>query len=304
MNKRIHFQRCVFCNCQFCISSEDDFIHKVQSILGCKILSCVLILSDLVRNLYHSFLQQKIVHFAILVREMTLTELSCPKNEWCQHLTIKIFLHTKLSCSYRECSSLMLSSVQSLTDVQHFATPWTAAHQTSLSITNSWALFKLMSIELVMPSKHLILCHPLLLLPSIFPSIRVFLNESILHIRWPNYWSFSFRSVFPMTIQDWFPLGWTGLISLQSKGLSRVFSNNSKTSVLQCSAFFMIHLSHTNMTTGKTVALTIWTFVSKVISLLFNMLARFVIALLPRSSHLLTSWLQSPSAVNLEPPKK
>ena len=148
-----------------------------------------------------------------------------------------------------------------------------------------------------------ILCHPLLFLLSIFPSTRVFSNKSILHIRWPNYWSFSFRSVFPMTIQDWFPLGWTGLISLQSKGLSRVFSNNSKTSILQCSAFFMIHLSHPYMTTGKTVALTIWTYVSKVISMLFNMLSRFVIAFLPRSSHLLTSWLQSPYAVILEPKK-
>ena len=154
--------------------------------------------------------------------------------------------------------------------------------------------------DAIQPSQS---CHPLLFLLSIFPSTRVFSNESILHIRWPNYWSFSFKSVFPMTIQDWFPLGWTGLISLQSKVLSRVFSNNSKTSVLQCSAFFMIHLSHTYMTTGKTVALTIWTFVSKVISMLFNMLSSFVIAFLPRSSHLLTSWLQSTSALILEPKK-
>ena len=187
MNKWIHFQGYVFCNCQFCISSEDDFIHKLQSILGCKIHSCVLILSDLVRNLYHSFPQLKIVHFAILVREMTLTEIACPKNEWCQHLIIKIFLHTKLSCYYRECSSLMFSSVQLLSRVQLFATPWTAARQASLSITNSQSLLKLVSIESVMPSNHIILCRPLLLPPSIFPRIRVFSNESALCIRWPKY---------------------------------------------------------------------------------------------------------------------
>ena len=119
------------------------------------------------------------------------------------------------------------SSVQSLSRVQLFATPWTAACQASLSIANSWSLLKLMSIELVMPSNHLNLCHPLLLLPSIFPSIRVFSNESVLWIRWPKYWSFSFSISPSNDIQDWFPLGWTGWISLQSKGLSRVFSNTT-----------------------------------------------------------------------------
>ena len=140
-------------------------------------------------------------------------------------------------------------------------TPWTAACQASLSITNSQSLPKLMSIELVMPSNHLILYHPLLLPPSIFPSIRVFSNESGLHIRWSKYWSFSFNIVLPMNTQDWFPLGWTGWISLQSKGLKSLQHHSSKASVLQCSVFIMVQLSHPYMTTGKTIALTRWTFV-------------------------------------------
>ena len=119
-----------------------------------------------------------------------------------------------------------ISSVQLLISVQLFVTTWTAAHQASLSITSSQSLLKLMSIKLVMPYNHLILCRPLLLLPSIFPSIRVFSSESVLHFRWPKYWSFSF-SISPSNIQDWFPLGWTGLIALQSKGLSRVFSSTT-----------------------------------------------------------------------------
>ena len=123
--------------------------------------------------------------------------------------------------------SEMSQSVQSLSCVWLFATPWTTACQTSLFITNSQSLLKLMSIELVMPSNHLILYCPLLLLPSIFPSIRVFSNESVLCIRWPMYWSFSSASVLPMNSQDWFPLGWTGWISLQSKGLSRVLPNTT-----------------------------------------------------------------------------
>ena len=132
-----------------------------------------------------------------------------------------------------------LSSIQSLSCVQLFATPWTAAHQASLSITNSQSPLKLMSIELVMPSNHLILCRPLLLPPSIFPSIRVFSIESVLCIRWPKYWSFSSASVLPMYTQDWSPLGWTGWISLQSKGLSRVFSNTA----VQKHQFFGAQLS-------------------------------------------------------------
>ena len=134
---------------------------------------------------------------------------------------------------------LKFSSVQSLSCVQPFVTSWTAVHRASLSITNSWSLLKLMSIESVMRSNHLILCRPLLLLPSILPSIRVFSNELALHTRWPKYWSLSFRSVFPMNIQGLFPLGLTGLISLLSKGFSRVFSNTT----VQKHQFFGTRLS-------------------------------------------------------------
>ena len=130
------------------------------------------------------------------------------------------------------------SSIQSLNRVRLFATPWTAAHQASLSITNSRSLLKLTS-ESVMPSNHLILCHPLLLLPSIFPSFRVFSNESVLCIRWPKYWSFSFSISPSMNIQDWSPLGWTGWISLQFKGLWRVFSNTT----VQMQQFFRAQIS-------------------------------------------------------------
>ena len=131
-----------------------------------------------------------------------------------------------------------ISSVQSLSHVWLFATPWTAARQTSLSISNSQSLLKLMSTEAVMPSNHLVLCHTLLL-PSNFSSIRVFSNESTLYIRWPKYWSFSFSIVLPMNIQDWFLLGLTGYISLQTKGLSRVFSNTT----VQKHQFFGTQLS-------------------------------------------------------------
>ena len=152
---------------------------------------------------------------------------------------------------------LKFSSVQSLRHVQLFATPLTAAHQASLSITNSRSLLKGMSIESVMPSNHLILCHPLLL-PSIFPSIRVFSSESILCIRWSKYEVSASASVLPMNIQDWFPLGWTGWISLWSKGLSRVFYNTtiSKALILRHSAFLVVQLSHPYMTTGKTESST------------------------------------------------
>ena len=191
------------------------------------------------------------------------------------------------------------SSVQLLSSVQLFVTPWTAACQASLSITYSQSLPKLMSIESVMPSNHLILCCPLFLLPSIFPNIRVFSNESALHIRWPKYWRFSFNILgIPVNTQDWSPLGWTGWMSLQSKGLSRVLQHHSsKASILRPSAFFIVQLSHPYMTTGKTIALTRRTFVGKVVSLLFNMLSRSVITFLTRSKRLLISWLQSPSAV-------
>ena len=185
--------------------------------------------------------------------------------------------------------------VQSLSFVWLLMTPWTAAYQASLFFTISQSLLKLMSFELVMPSNHLILCCPLLLLPSIFPNIRIFSDELVLHIRWPKYWSFrispsndysgliSFRT-------DWFDLAVQGTLK------SILQHHSSKASILQCSAFFMVQLSHLYMTTGKTIALTS-DFVSKVMSLLFNMLSRFVIAFLPRSNCLLISWLQSPSTV-------
>ena len=138
--------------------------------------------------------------------------------------------------------------VQSLSHVQIFATPWTAAHQASLSFTISWRLIKFMSIDLVMLSNYLILCHPLLLLPSIFPSIRISFNESTLHIKWPKYWSLSFSISPPMNTQGWFPLELTGLVSLLSSLLQH---HNSKASILRSSAFFMVQLSHPYMTTGK-----------------------------------------------------
>ena len=157
-------------------------------------------------------------------------------------------------------------------------TPWTAAHQVSLSITNSRSLFKLMSIELVMPSSNLILFYPLLLLPSIFPSIRVFSNESVLHIRWPKYWSFNF-SISPSNEYSGlipFRIDWFDLLAVQETLKSLLQYHSSKASIRQHSAFFMVQLSHPCMTTRKTIALTRQTFVGKVMSLLFKMLSRFV----------------------------
>ena len=158
-----------------------------------------------------------------------------------------------------------------------------------------------MSIESVMPSNHLILCHPLLLLPSIFPSIRVFSNESALHIRWPNYWSFSF-SISPSSEHTGliFRMDWLDLLAVQGTLKSLLQHHSSKASILWHSAFFTVQISLSYMTTGKAIALTRWIFVGKVMSLLFNMLSRFVITFLPRSKCLLISWLQSPSAVILE----
>ena len=163
-----------------------------------------------------------------------------------------------------------------------------------------------MSIESVMPSNHLILCHPLLLLPSIFPSIRVFTNELALCIRWPKYWNFSF-SISPSNEYSKlisFKIDWFNLFAVQETLKSLLQHHNWKASVLQRSAFFMVQLSQLYTTTGKTIALTRWTFVSKVMSLLFNSMSRLVIAFLPRSRCLLISWLQSPSAVILEPKKR
>ena len=199
----------------------------------------------------------------------------------------------------------VFSSVQSLNHVWLFATPWTAACQASLSITNSQSLLKLMSIELVMPSSHLILCRPLLLPPSIFPSIRVFSSESALRIRWPKYWSFSF-TIRPSNEYSGlisFRMDWLDLLAVQGTLKSLLQHHSAKVSILQHSAFFIAQHSHPYMTTGKTIALTRRTFVGKVMSLLFNMLSRLVIAFLSRSKFLLISWLQSPSAVILEPKK-
>ena len=155
-----------------------------------------------------------------------------------------------------------------------------------------------------MPSNHLILCHPLLLLPSIFPSIRVFSNESALRIRWPKYWIFSFNispsSEHPGLIS--FRMDWLDLLAVQGTLKSLLQHHSSKASILQRSAFFIVQLSHLYMTTGKTIALTRWTFIDKVMFLLFNMLSKLVITFVPRSKHLLISCLQSPSAVILEPP--
>ena len=155
------------------------------------------------------------------------------------------------------------------------------AHQASLSITNSWSLLKLMSIESVMPSNHLILCH-LLLPPSVFPSIRIFSYESVLRIRWPKYWSFSF-SISPSNEYSGpisFRMDWLDLFAVQGTLKSLLQHHSSKASILQCSAFFIVQLSHPYMTTGKMIALTRWTFVGKVMSLLFNMLSRLVISFL------------------------
>ena len=197
------------------------------------------------------------------------------------------------------------TSVQSLSHVRLFVTSWTAAHQASLSITNSRSLPKLMSIESAMSSNHLILCCPLLLLPSIFLSIRVFSSESVLRIRWPKYWNFSFNispsNEHPGLIS--FRMDWLDLLAVQGTLKSLLQHHSSEGSILWRSAFFIIQLLHPYMTTGKTIALTRWTSVGKVMSLLFNVLSRFVITFLPRSKHLLISWLQSPSAVILEPPK-
>ena len=164
-----------------------------------------------------------------------------------------------------------------------------------MSFTISQSLLKLMSIELMMPSNLLILRGPLLLLPSIFPSIRVFSDESTPHIRWPKYWRFSF-SIRPSSENSgliFFRIDWLDLFAVQGTLKSLLLHHSSKVSIFCCSTFFMVQLSHLYMTTGKSIVLTVWTFVGKVMSLLFSMLSRFVIALLPRSKHLLISWWQS-----------
>ena len=179
--------------------------------------------------------------------------------------------------------------VQSFSHLWLFVTPWIAARQAFLSFAISQSLFKFMPIKSVMPSNHLILCRPLLLLPSVFPSIRVFSNESVLRIRWPKYWSFSF-SISPYNEYlelISFRMDWLDLLAVQGTLKSLLQHHSSKASILQRSAFYIVQLSHPYMTTGKTIALTRRNFVGKVMSLLFNMLSRLVITFLPRSKRLL-----------------
>ena len=218
-------------------------------------------------------------------------------------------LFWELSCmeEFRNKRSIenQFSLVQSLSRIRLFATPWIAALQASLSITISRSSPRLTFIESVMPFSHRILGRPFLLLPPILPSISVFSNESALHIRWPKYWSFSFNispsKEHPGLIS--FRIDWLDLLGVQGTLKSLLQHHTSKASILRHSAFFTVQLSYPYMTTGKTIALTRQTFVGKVMSLLFNMLSRLAIIFLPRSKCLLISWLQSPSAVILEPPK-
>ena len=187
--------------------------------------------------------------------------------------------------------SKYFSSVQSFSRVRLFATPWIAARQASMSITNSRSLPKFMSIELVMPSSHLILCRPLLLLPRIPPSIRVFSNESTLCKRWPKCWSFIISPSNEYSGLISFRMDWLDLLTIQGTLKSLLQHHSSKASVLRCSAFFIVQLSYPYMTTGKSIALTRRTFVGEVMCQLFNMLPRLGITFLPRNKHLLISWL-------------
>jgi len=202
-------------------------------------------------------------------------------------------------------SIIKFSSVQSLSHVWLFATPRTAERQASLSIINSQSILKLMPIESVMTSNHLILWCPLILPPSIFSSNRIFSKESVLHIRWQKYWSFSFSISPPNEYTGLIALriDWLDFLAVQGTLKSLLQHHSSKASILRHSPFFTVQLSHPYVTTGKTIALTRRTFVGKVMSLVFNMLSRLVITFLPRSKRLLISWLQSPSAVILEPKK-
>ena len=208
-------------------------------------------------------------------------------------------------CEAKIMASGPISSVQSLSRVQLFVNPWTTARQTSLSITKSRSSPKPTSTESVIPSNYLTLCSPLLLLPSIFPSIRVFSNESALRMRWLKYWNFSFNispsNEHPGLIS--FRMDWLDPLSIQGTLESLLQHHSSKASILRCSAFFIVQLSHPFKTIGKNIALTRRIFVGKVMSLFLNMLSRLTITFLPRSKHLLISWLQSPSAVIWSPEK-
>ena len=200
-------------------------------------------------------------------------------------------------------SSVQFNSVAQLCPT--LSDPMNRSSQAKLSITSPWSSLKLMSVALVMPSSHLILCRPLLLLPPTPSSIRVFSNESILCMRWPKYWSFSF-SISPSNQHPGlisFRMDWLDLLAVQGTLKSLLQHHSSQASILRHSAFFTVQLSHPYMTTGKTIALTKQIFVGRVMSLLLNMLSRLVITFPPRSKRLLISWLQSPSAVILKPKK-
>ena len=213
---------------------------------------------------------------------MLFTSEQWHKNKWITKTYLNKCMHLwKLKCR-KESYYIQFSSVQLLSHVRLFVNPWTAACQASLSITNSRSPPKPMSIVSVMPSNHLIFCHPLLLMPSIFHRIRVFSNESALHMRWPKYWGFSFKispsNEHPRLIS--FRMDWLDLLAVQGILESLLQHHSSKASILLCSAFFIFQLSHPYLTTYKTIALTRWTFVDKVLSLLFNMLTRLVITFL------------------------
>ena len=249
--------------------------------------NCALLLLQLLGKCWHR-------HFVLSDTVWLLHSVPPYPKTICFFLSVSVWLWVILLCVY---------SVQSLSCVWLFATPWTTACQASLSITNSQSPPKPMSVKSVMPSNYLILCRPLLLLPPIPPSIRVFSNDSALRIRWQKYWSFSFKispsNEHPGLIS--FRMDWLDLLAVQGTLKSLLQHHSSKASILRRSAFLIVQLSHPSMTTGKTIALTKWTFVDKVVSLLFNMLFRLVIIFLPRSKRLLISWQQSPSAVILEP---
>ena len=221
---------------------------------------------------------------------------SLPQNE-----IIKVFLDMHGQNHFFP--TLLFSSVQSLSHVRLFETPWTAALQAILPIINSWSLLKLISMQLVVISNHFILFCPLLFLPSIFPSTRVFSNESVLPIRWPKYWSFSISPSNEYSGLISFRMDWLDLFAAQGTLTTLLQHHSSKASVLHCSTFSVVQLSHPYMTTGKTIPLTRQTCVGKVMSLLFNMLSRLVIAFLPRRKRLLISWLHLPSAPIWEPLK-
>ena len=216
-----------------------------------------------------------------------------------RYLNVPIFMagfaHPLLLHPYFAVSSPDLFVViQLLSCIWLFVTPWTAALQASLTFTISWSLLKLMSIELVMPSNHLILCHLLLLLPSIFPSIRIFSSELALRIRWPKYWSFSFSISLSNEYSGLisFRMDWLDLFAVQGTLKSLFQHHRSKASIPWSSDFLLVHLSHPYLTTGKTIALTIWTFFGKEMPLHFNTLSKFIIAFLPRIKCFLISWLQ------------